>query len=74
MYLYFEHSNGSLSFISECAEDDVWQYITQCVKQLNPNYQIYYVRSWGDKEHGYTYDIGSHTEFFHLYKERLSES
>ena len=34
------------------------------------NFKIPYVRWWGDVETtGITYDVGSHTEFYHLYKE-----
>ena len=40
----------------------------------NPNYQVYYTRSWGNGEDGYTYDVGSHTEFYRLFRERLTES
>lgn len=30
---------------------------------LNPNFKIYYTRSW-DTTKGRMYDVGSHTEFF----------
>ena len=66
MNLYFEHSNGGLTLVrSDCPQDNVLSEIKSYVKLLNPNYKIYYIRSWGDDIQGYTYDVGSHTEFFH---------
>ena len=73
MYLYFEHSSGSLSFVGECSKENVGQKILDHIHSLNPNYKTYYIRSWGDDKQGYTYDVGSHTEFYHLYKERHTE-
>ena len=72
MKLYFERSNGEFVFVckscEKCADADIRDY----VKKLNPNYKIYYTRYWNaDKEGKFhrIYDIGSHTEFFHLIEE-----
>jgi spermidine/putrescine-binding protein len=40
--------------------------IKEYVKSLNPNYKIYYVRSWATENGNTMYDVGSHTEFFEL--------
>jgi len=74
MYLYFEHSNGDLSFICECSKEEVDKKITEFVHSINPNYKIPYMRSWGSEDNFITYDIGSHTEFFHLVKDRRFEN
>jgi hypothetical protein len=66
MFLYFEHDDGHRSFITECDRENVFTPIYDFVKELNPNYKIPYVRIWGDNVKGYTFDVGSHTEFFHL--------
>lgn len=72
MKLYFERSNGEMVFISnsceKCAEADIRDH----VKKINPNYTIYYIRYWNsDKDSKFhrIYDVGSHTEFFHLIDE-----
>lgn len=72
MYLYFEHSDGSLSFVCECSEEEVGSRITEYVHKLNPGYKIYYTRAWRDDDGGIKYDVGSHTEFFLAYDAPLS--
>lgn len=34
------------------------------VEKLNPNFYVYYVRSWTLDENTTKFDVGSHTEFF----------
>lgn len=68
--LYFKRSNGEKILVKErVAEGEVYKAITDAVAQMNPNYKIYYMRSWTSTEdYSVTvYDVGSHTEFF-LYK------
>ena len=62
--LYFIRSNGEKRLVRENIDPDkAMGYISEYTHSLNPNYKIYYVRSW-DKDNGTMYDIGSHTEFF----------
>ena len=62
--LYFQHSDGRLSLVAEnIAEEDVCSTITEFVKQLNPNFKIYYFNVHHDNPR--IYDCGSHTEFFY---------
>ena len=66
MKLYFIRSNGEKVLVKEnISEESVMYEIVKYTESLNPNYKIYYTRSWKDEETGGTkYDIGSHTEFF----------
>lgn len=65
MNLYFQHSDGSFSIVRKnCPQDEVYAEMRNYIATLNPNYEIPYVRSWGNDIQGYTYDVGSHTEFF----------
>lgn len=61
--LYFQRANGELRFIQKVDKEEILSAINKEVERLNPNYKIYYVRSWGD-DNRITYDVGSHTEFF----------
>lgn len=74
MYLYFQHADDSLSFVAECKKEEVGKHMMDDLHIRNPNYKVYYIRSWGNDEDGYTYDVGSWSEFYKLYKERLTES
>lgn len=66
MYLYFEHSDGRMSLVSDRAsEDNVLSLIREDVHRRNPKYKIYYYRSISLPD-GVCYDIGSHTEFYWL--------
>lgn len=72
MYLYFEDRNGKFRYVGECEEETVGKKINDFVRDLNPNYKIYYVRSWPE-DGGITYDVGSHVEFFHAYPGMLAD-
>lgn len=62
--LYFIRSNGEKRLVRENIDPETAMgYINEYTHSLNPNYKIYYVRSW-ESEEGTMYDIGSHTEFF----------
>jgi hypothetical protein len=71
MNLYFLASNGEKRLVStDVAPETAHKEISKYVKELNPNYEIYYVRYWRDEATGGTmYDIGSHSEFFLLVDE-----
>lgn len=67
MKLIFENSYGEERVIAEPqTEEEAWKYIHQFCKERN--FKIYYVRGWMDNNNRITYDVGSHTEFFHLEK------
>lgn len=64
MKLYFENSYGEERIIAEVKDEN------EAFKEINKfceerNFKIYYVRSWM-KDGRKIYDVGSHTEFFHL--------
>lgn len=64
--LYFIRSNGERILVEpKIKEDNTIKFIKKFVKEKNPNFEIYYIRSWKTEE-GIMYDVGSHTEFFLL--------
>lgn len=67
--LYFERFTGEKLLVKSQIElpDEAYQIIRDFIQSKNPNFHIYYIRSWG--ENPIIYDVGSHTEFFYLYKE-----
>lgn len=67
--LYFIRSNGEKELVKSQLETDkeVLTHIKNFIHSKNPNFQIYYYRTWGTNP--VVYDVGSHTEFFHLYQE-----
>lgn len=68
MKLYFINSYNERKLVKEnVKENEVTKEISNYVASLNPNYKIYYFRSWSTKE-GIMYDVGSHLEFFLLIK------
>lgn len=68
MNLYFIRSNGEKRLVKESVKPEaVIKEIKAYTHSLNPNYKIYYYRSWYSEDHkGTMYDVGSHTEFFVL--------
>jgi hypothetical protein len=68
MRLVFKNAQGQEKLVkANITEDKVFKCIKDYVHDLNPNFQIHYVRYWG--EDPIVYDVGSHTEFFKLYKD-----
>lgn len=72
--LYFENCYGEMKLVSAAASPEIaGQLIHKYISAINPNYKIYYTRYWdNDNNNGKlhrTYDVGSHTEFFHLIDE-----
>lgn len=64
MKLYFQHSDGSESFVCETEEG---RYVSDALEDLhkrNPNYKSYYQRIWMDDNGWVWIDVGSHTEFW----------
>lgn len=66
--LYFENRLGELRLVkSNVKTDEIYKVISNYVKQLNPNFKIYYTRSWvSEEDKTIVYDVGSHSEFFIL--------
>ena len=65
--LYFERSTGEEILVHNHLEKkEVFSEISQFINRTNPNFKIYYFRNWGDNP--IIYDVGSHTEFFKLYR------
>ena len=68
MTLYFIDARGEMRLVKKDVEaETATKEISAYVKTLNPDYKIYYFRSWYSEDYGGTmYDIGSHVEFFLL--------
>lgn len=65
--LFFLDNRGRKRFIKTIIDiEDVHGVIVNYVKKLNPNFKIYYMRSWKDNNDNTMYDVGSHVEFFQL--------
>ena len=65
MGLYFQHSDGSFSFVCDLKEDDL--PVSKALEDLyerNPKFQSYYQRVWKDDNGAVWIDVGSHTEFY----------
>ena len=62
--LYFIRSNGEKRLVRENIDPETAiGYINEYIATLNPNFKVYYIRTW-ETEEGTMYDVGSHTEFF----------
>lgn len=73
MYLYFEHSDGRMSLVSDRAnEENALSLIQEDVHKRNPKYKIYYFRRTKLTD-GICYDVGSHVEFYWLMSEKCKE-
>lgn len=67
MTLYFKSSRGEKRLVKEnISQENAIPIICDYVKSLNPNYTIYYIRSWEDEDKNIHYDVGSWSEFFIL--------
>lgn len=67
MLLMFKDQFGDERFVAEVADErEANVEMMDYIHKLNPSYEVHYVRSWGEEP--VIYDVGSHSEFFHLYK------
>lgn len=67
MLLMFKDQFGDERFVAEVADErEANVEMMNYIHKLNPSYKVHYVRSWGEEP--VIYDVGSHSEFFHLYK------
>lgn len=65
--LYFIRHNGEKVLVKSCVEaTEGYREAVKYVRMLNPDYIIHYMRTWG--EDPIVIDVGSHSEFFHMYK------
>ena len=66
--LYFESFTGEKLPVELHVKspDDAFSLIKNFVHSKNLKFKIYYIRYWG--ENPIVYDVGSHSEFFYLYK------
>ena len=68
MILKFENSAGIERVIAEVTSDE--EAFREIHKFLNEHkFKSYYTRVICASQHHKIYDVGSHTEFFHLYDE-----
>lgn len=69
MELYFKNSQDIRRSIASNVKDkqEALKIINKFCKERN--FEIYYIRTWTQNDEEY-YDVGSHTEFFILHKER----
>ena len=65
--LFFNNRYDENIFITSCKQEDIILKIKQYIHKINPNYKIYYIRSWEDDTRIW-YDVGSHSEFFYIKK------
>ena len=66
MKLYFINSANKKKLVSSAATaDNANKLIIEYIKKINPEYKVYYTRSWIENNETW-YDVGSHTEFFLL--------
>lgn len=66
--LYFRDSLGVSRIVTENLNtiEEVMENIDKFISDINPNYQIYYIRQWANDDDDIWFDVGSHTEFFVL--------
>ena len=70
--IYFKKSYDVVKVVKIDADPSkILHEIKEYVRKINPNYKIYYFRSWGDPSDPKItwYDVGSHTEFFYVVEE-----
>ena len=67
MKLYFEHSNGEREYVSNARNrDEAISLIYEDLHIRNPNFKVYYIRSWKNESDEEVWDIGSWSQFYIL--------
>ena len=67
MKLYFERSNGEREYVSNTRNrDEAISLIYEDLHARNPNFKIYYIRSWKNESNEEVFDIGSWSQFYIL--------
>ena len=63
--VYFENRFEERIFIGEASnEEEIHQTWQTDLKNRNPNYKVYYFRSWTNNEGEKVIDCGSHCEYY----------
>lgn len=76
MELFFRNSQNELKLVGKPkTEEEAFQMLKKYLYELNPNYKMYYCRTYVTPEGTMIYDVGSHMEFFELqgYEENLNK-
>lgn len=76
MKLFFRNSRNELKYIGTPeTETEAYKMLREFLKEINPNYKIYYCRTYVNPEGTMIYDVGSHSEFFELqgYEDNLNK-
>jgi hypothetical protein len=68
--LFFNNQYNENKFVTTCEKEEVMKEIKNFIKQLNPNFKIYYIRAW-EEDNKTWYDVGSHSEFFFIEEDNL---
>ena len=67
MTLYFENIYGVREKVAIVKNsNEAWNEISEYIKNLYPDWHIYYLRCWETENNEICYDFGSHSEFFYL--------
>lgn len=76
--LYFRRYNKELVPVCDVPDnidmDSVMDMISNDVAKYNPDYKIYYIRSWREEDGSVWFDVGSWSEFYVLKKEDANEA
>lgn len=65
MKLYFEDRYEQRHLIAEKAtREELVQDMYKFISEKNPNFKVYYTRTWINDEGLQVLDVGSHSEFF----------
>ena len=65
MKLYFQHSDGTMSLVSDgISADSIVSVALGDLKDRNPKYKSYYQRTWTDDNGWLWVDVGSWSEFY----------
>lgn len=68
--LFFKDSRGNMRLVnSTISEDNIYPEMIKYIEKLNPNFHVYYIRSWDISDNTTKFDVGSHTEFFFFSKQ-----
>lgn len=73
--IYFENTTMRYKFVSEFeTEDQIWPLIkTDIEMRSNGKFKPDYIRSWAKEPNHIIYDVGSHTEFYHVFFNKTKE-
>lgn len=73
MKLNFENSRGVERCIAEVVTlEEAYKEIKKFLD--DHNFKSYYTRRWNPQPWHTVFDVGSHTEFFHLYDEEMMQN